>query len=59
MYSQAQACLIAPLAYAAVIEDFTLPHIVHLDSTGLHVELWSPHGVHMDFPLQEAQPNYV
>jgi hypothetical protein len=31
---------------------FTLPHIVHLDSitpSRLHMELWSPYGVHMEY----------
>ena len=30
-------------------EDFTLPHRFLVESTGLHMELWSPPGVHVDF----------
>ena len=38
-------------------EYFTLPHRFQVDSTGLHLDLWSPHGVHVDFHWQRAQPN--
>ena len=44
-----------------MMEDFTLPHRVSLDSTwsprGVVESSWSPRGVFMDFPLQEALPN--
>ena len=38
-------------------EYFTLPHRFQVDSTGLHMDSWSPHGVHVDFHWQRAQPN--
>jgi hypothetical protein len=40
------------------VEDFTLPHIVRLDSTGLQMIFRSPPGVQVLFFLVGAQPNY-
>ena len=40
------------------IEDFTLPHRFQVESTGFHLDLWTPGGLQVDFLWQRALLNY-
>ena len=43
---------------SCVVEDFTLPHLFQLESTGVQVESWSPDGLHMSISWLGALPNW-
>ena len=40
------------------IEDFTLPHRFQVESSGLHLDLWTLGGLQINFLWQRALPNY-
>ena len=43
--------------HGCIFEDFTLPHRFLVLPPGIHMDSWSPPGVHVEFLWQGAQPN--